>query len=46
MKQNDVLGQVDNMHLALSDIESPFHTDALTLSTIHSVSLKYPGLML
>lgn len=36
--KNDVLGQVDNLHLALSDFESPFDSDPLQLSTIHSVS--------
>lgn len=35
--QNDILGQVDNTHLALSDIYSPFHERCLQLSQIHSV---------
>ncbi|WVW85521.1 hypothetical protein I302_107559 [Kwoniella bestiolae CBS 10118] len=34
---NDVLGQVDNCHLALSDTLTPFHDDCLALSDIHSV---------
>ncbi|GFZ50894.1 hypothetical protein JCM24511_08652 [Saitozyma sp. JCM 24511] len=34
---NDVLGQVDNTHLALSDIGSPFDEDCLHLSEVHSV---------
>ena len=35
---NDVLGQVDNTHLALSDLYDPFHPDCLHLSEVHSVS--------
>ncbi|ORX38450.1 RNA dependent RNA polymerase-domain-containing protein [Kockovaella imperatae] len=35
---NDVLGQVDNNHLALSDLYDPFHPDCLHLSEVHSVT--------
>lgn len=35
--QNDVLGQVDNTHLALADAVSPFSADCLKLAEIHSV---------
>ncbi|KAK6910761.1 hypothetical protein I203_104793 [Kwoniella mangroviensis CBS 8507] len=35
---NDVLGQVDNCHLALSDMLTPFHEDCLQLSDIHSTA--------
>lgn len=35
--QNDVLGQVDNCHLALSDMYTPFDPRCLHLSEIHSV---------
>ncbi|WVN86300.1 uncharacterized protein L203_101463 [Cryptococcus depauperatus CBS 7841] len=37
---NDVLGQVDNCHLALSDMFTPFDPRCLHLSEIHSVSYK------
>jgi RNA-dependent RNA polymerase len=37
--QNDVLGQVDNAHLANSDKMSPFHSICLELSEVHSVGL-------
>jgi hypothetical protein len=39
--QNDVLGFVDNAHLALSDYkeDGPFDKQCLELSEIHSVSL-------
>ncbi|TXT13886.1 uncharacterized protein COLE_00079 [Cutaneotrichosporon oleaginosum] len=37
---NDILGQVDNAHLATSDCLSPFHDDCLKLSEIHSVSQR------
>lgn len=38
--QNDVLGFVDNAHLAWSDYyeQGPFHPNCLKLSGIHSVS--------
>lgn len=40
--QNDVLGFVDNAHLALSDFhhDGPFNPQCLQLSEIHSVSLS------
>nr|XP_019011562.1 RNA-dependent RNA polymerase 1 [Kwoniella pini CBS 10737]OCF50343.1 RNA-dependent RNA polymerase 1 [Kwoniella pini CBS 10737] len=38
---NDILGQVDNNHLALSDQRTPFDPDCLELSEIHSVSCCY-----
>jgi hypothetical protein len=37
--QNDILGQVDNAHLANSDNHTPFNKKCLTLSEIHSVRL-------
>ncbi|EIW68226.1 hypothetical protein TREMEDRAFT_74213 [Tremella mesenterica DSM 1558] len=42
--QNDVLGQVDNCHLARSDWEDkgPFHPDCLELSEIHSTAVDFP----
>jgi hypothetical protein len=42
--QNDVLGFVDNAHLALSDYkeDGPFDKQCLELSEIHSVSLFHP----
>lgn len=36
--QNDILGQVDNAHLANSDKLTPFNQKCLRLSEIHSVS--------
>ncbi|RXK35060.1 hypothetical protein M231_07680 [Tremella mesenterica] len=41
---NDVLGQVDNCHLARSDWEDkgPFHPDCLELSEIHSTAVDFP----
>jgi len=41
--QNDVLGFVDNAHLALSDFKEkgPFDPMCLELSEIHSVSLLH-----
>ncbi|WWC93489.1 hypothetical protein V866_000324 [Kwoniella sp. B9012] len=39
---NDVLGQVDNCHLALSDKLTPFHEDCLQLSDIHSHNYVIP----
>jgi hypothetical protein len=43
--QNDVLGFVDNAHLALSDYkeDGPFDKQCLELSEIHSVSLFLPS---
>ncbi|OCF75911.1 RNA-dependent RNA polymerase 1 [Kwoniella mangroviensis CBS 8886] len=38
---NDVLGQVDNCHLALSDKLTPFHEDCLQLSDIHSTAVDF-----
>jgi hypothetical protein len=42
--QNDVLGFVDNAHLALSDYkeDGPFDKQCLELSEIHSVSFFHP----
>ncbi len=37
-EQNDMLGQVDNCHLAQADIKSPSHEDCMELAQIHSVS--------
>ncbi|WWC90607.1 uncharacterized protein L201_005543 [Kwoniella dendrophila CBS 6074] len=42
---NDVLGQVDNCHLALSDKLTPFHDDCLELSEIHSVSAQHQSIL-
>ncbi|WVQ80183.1 hypothetical protein IAT38_002288 [Cryptococcus sp. DSM 104549] len=40
---NDVLGQVDNCHLALSDRDTPFDKKCLHLSEVHSVSRRRAG---
>ncbi|AFR96691.2 RNA-dependent RNA polymerase 1 [Cryptococcus neoformans C23] len=38
---NDVLGQVDNCHLALSDMYTPFDPRCLHLSEIHSTAVDF-----
>ncbi|ORY35716.1 RNA dependent RNA polymerase-domain-containing protein [Naematelia encephala] len=39
---NDVLGQVDNCHLAKCDIGSPFDNDCIELSKTHSIAVDFP----